>query len=60
MSRFSRYATLIAVVLMGSTLSGCVVLPFGGGHGRYERDGGHRDGGRDGSRDHGDPDRRGR
>jgi hypothetical protein len=37
MNRFTRWAKWLALVLAGATLTGCVVLPFGGGRGHYER-----------------------
>jgi hypothetical protein len=40
MSRLSTLTRLLAMAALGLTLTGCVVLPFGGGRGHYER--GHR------------------
>ena len=49
-----RLVRFSALIVLAGVVSGCVVLPFGKGHGRYGRGDGHYEPPRDSHRDSGD------
>lgn len=54
MISMQRVFKLCTLSVIGVAASGCIVLPYGAGHGRYERGGHHERGGHYYSQPHGD------